>query len=93
MANFPTRKKKRDRKFPGHRMCLNHSALSEMFKSPVPEICPSCFANTATHQIQLIALNNCGMLQLRYTMMQLDSELQNVKAILREFLEREDSKR
>lgn len=55
---MPPKKTKtaRPRKYPGHRSCFNHEILFEMFKRDIPELCPSCFASTAKHQVQLIAL-------------------------------------
>lgn len=67
--------KKRRRKYPGHRPCLNHDILFEMFKNPVPELCPKCFGSTAKNQVQLVALNYCSIQVLRQQLTKLFDEL------------------
>lgn len=77
-------KKKRGRKYPGFRPCLNHDTLSEMFKNEVPEICPSCFGSTARHQVQLVALNYASITRLRNAALVLHTELEAIKLFLKD---------
>lgn len=70
--------------YPGAHMCWGHDELTEMFKSPVPTLCRTCFKAIAGKQIQLVGVLILRVIAIHRRLMGVEKGTDNLTARVEE---------